>query len=297
MLISVCVCTYRRPRVVNTLQSIVAQRLKPGQEIEIVVVDNDPHKSAEPAVAAFAANAPVPVRYSSEPARNIARARNLALFLARGDWLAMIDDDETAAPDWLQELLNAAAIYHADIVIGRVIARYPPDAPRWLVLADPLSRNWGVSGTLCVTGSSANALLNWRLLRDTSVRFDPAFGLSGGEDTDFFGRQHNAGAKIVAAADAVVAEDIPAARLMPAYLKQRAIRAGQSYGLTALRRLPRHRQFAFFWASILKFLLFGAGAFGLSVAARSTALKLRIRGWLNVGKLRACLRRPMPNLY
>jgi len=297
MLISVCVCTYKRPRVVNTLQSILAQRLEPDQEIEIVVVDNDPHKSAEPVIAAFAANAPVPIRYASEPVRGISRARNRALFLARGDWLAMIDDDEAAEPDWLQELLRAAEAYHADIVIGRVIAHYPPDAPRWLTLADPFSRNLGASGTSSVTGASGNALLRWCVLRDTSIRFDPAFGLSGGEDTDFFNRQHNAGARIVAAPDAVVSEDIPAGRLTHAYLKQRAIRSGQSYGLIALRGLPRHRQFAFFSASILKFLLFGAGAFGLSIATRSTSLKLQIRGWLNFGKLRACLRAPMPSLY
>ncbi len=93
MLISVCICTYRRPGVVNTLQSVLAQRLAPGLEIEIVVVDNDPLKSGEQTINAFAANCPVPLRYASEPVRSIAGARNRALFLARGDWLAMIDDD------------------------------------------------------------------------------------------------------------------------------------------------------------------------------------------------------------
>lgn len=297
MLISVCVCTYKRRHIVDTLQSVLAQRLAPGLQLEIVVVDNDPLKSAEQAVTEVGAGTAIPVRYASEPARNIARARNRALFLARGDWLAMIDDDEVAEPTWLQELLDAATKYRADIVIGRVVARYPTGAPRWLTVADPFSRNLGPSGTKCTTGLSGNTLMRWQMLRDTSIRFDPAFGLSGGEDTDFFSRHHSAGAKIVVASEAVVSEEVPMGRLSPAYLRQRAIRAGQSYGLMALRKLPRHRQLAFFSASTMKYLLFGAAAFGLRVTARSTSLKLQMRGWLNFGKLRACLRTPMPILY
>ncbi len=297
MLISVCICTYRRPGVVNTLQSVLAQRLAPGLEIEIVVVDNDPLKSGEQTINAFAANCPVPLRYASEPVRSIAGARNRALFLARGDWLAMIDDDEVANQNWLRELLSVAKRYRADIVVGRVIARYPENTPRWLRAADPFSRNMGPSGTPCATGASGNALLRWRVLRDTSVRFDPAFGLTGGEDTDFFSRLHRAGARIVAAPGAVVSEDVPMGRLSPTYLRQRAIRAGQSYALIALRTLPRHRRLVFFLASTLKCFLFGVGAFGLSLAARSTSLKLRIRSWLNAGKLRACLHTPLANMY
>lgn len=297
MLISICLCTYKRPGVVNTLRSVVAQRLDPDLETEIVVVDNDPLKSGEQVVGAFASTSPVPVRYACEPMRNIAHARNRTLFLARGDWVAMIDDDEVAEPNWLHELLDTAAKYRADVVIGRVVARYPAGAPRWLTGADPFSRNLGPSGTTCTTGLSGNALLRWRALRDTSIRFDPTFGLSGGEDTDFFNRLHGAGAKIVVAADAVVSEYIPMVRLSPVYLRKRAIRAGQTYGLMALRKLPRHRKLVFFVASVLKCLLFGLCASGLGIAARSTALKLKIRGWLNFGKLRACLTAPLPTLY
>ena len=57
----------------------------------------------------------------------------------------------------------------------------------------PLSRKWGPSGTVCTTGSSANALLNRKIIETGNIGFDPVYGRTGGEDTDFFGRLSAAG--------------------------------------------------------------------------------------------------------
>ena len=132
MLISVCVCTFRRPGVVDTLGSIVRQDLPLGVELEIVVVDNDCAASAAQAVQGFADGAPVPVRYAVEPVQNIATARNRAIDLARGEWIALVDDDECADPSWLVSLLAAALRYDAEIAVGPVVAIYPPATAPWL---------------------------------------------------------------------------------------------------------------------------------------------------------------------
>lgn len=297
MLITVCVCTYKRASVVDTLASIAAQILPPGWRTEIVVVDNDEAGSAERSVRDWCARNHVPVRYAVQPARNIAMTRNRTLDLARGDWLAFIDDDERANPTWLDHLIQTAGQYEADAVIGRVVAIYPPSAPAWARRADPLSRDWGATGARLTTGSTANALLRAELVRQTGIRFDESRGLTGGEDTDFFGRLHAAGARIVVCAEAVVAETIPPGRLQSDYLRSRAVRSGQNYGELRLRSLNPARRLAFMAAASGKAALFLGLAAPLAGLARSVAWRLRIRGWLNTGKLRACLGRPVEQIY
>ena len=297
MLISVCVCTYKRASVVDTLISIAAQILPPGWRTEIVVVDNDEAGSAEQPVREWCARNIVPVRYAIQPSRNIAATRNCALELARGDWLALIDDDERANPTWLDHLIRTAETHAADVVIGNVIADYPSSAPSWIKRADPLSRDWGATGDQLITGSTANAFLRADLVRRSGIRFDEALGRSGGEDTDFFSRLHVSGARIVACAEALVVEAIPPGRLQSAYLRSRALRSGQSYGEIRLRSLHGARRLAFMAAASGKAALFLGLAAPLAGLARSVAWRLRIRGWLNTGKLRACLGRPIQQIY
>jgi succinoglycan biosynthesis protein ExoM len=297
MLISVCICTYKRASVVDTLASIADQILPPGWRTEIVVVDNDEAGSAEQAVREWCARNVIPVRYMVQPRRNIAATRNAALELARGDWLALIDDDERANPTWLGHLIQTAEQHAADIVIGNVIALYPPSTPAWLRRADPLSRDWGATGEVLPTGSTANAFLRADLVRQSGIRFDEALGLTGGEDTDFFSHLHAAGARIVVCAEAIVAETIPHGRLEADYLRRRALRSGQSYGEIRLRSLRGAQRLAFMAAASGKAALFLGLAAPLGGLARSAAWRLRIRGWLNTGKLRACLGRPLPQVY
>jgi succinoglycan biosynthesis protein ExoM len=297
MLISVCICTYKRPGMVDTLASVAAQVLPAGFQIEIVVVDNDQARSAEAVVRAWIADTRVPVKYAVEPTKNIALARNRAISLANGELLAFIDDDEVADSDWLKALVSGARKYRADVVLGRVEALYPPKTPAWFVAADPLSKIWGPSGMFCATGSSANALLDRAVVRASGVRFDKAFGRTGGEDTDFFDRLHAMGAKIVVANDAVVRERVSSDRIAYAYLRRRAVRAGQSYGIIRLRGLTPAGRIGFLATAVLKVLAFFAGATVLLIVTRKAALKLGIRSWLNFGKIRACMGQPLPNMY
>lgn len=297
MLISVCLCTYRRPSVTETLDSIAAQVLPPGWSLELVVVDNDPAGSAQAAVLAWSARAEVPIVYAIEPGPNIAAARNRTLELAGGDWLAFLDDDEQAAPTWLAELVRAVEVYRADAAMGRVIAQYPDTAPAGLRLADPLSRHWGPSGRQLTTGSTANALLRAAPVRNGGRRFDERRGRTGGEDTDFFGRLAAEGIRIVAAPDAIVTEAVPHARMEATYLRRRALRAGHSYGEIHLRNLARPRRLLFLIASTTKAAGFMVLAASLGGFERPVAWRLRIRAWLNQGKLHACFGRPAPIMY
>jgi hypothetical protein len=76
-----------------------------------------------------------------------------------------------------------------------------------------------------------NLLLDLAAIRRMNLRFDAAFGLSGGSDSLFTRMLTSRGGTIVWCRDAVVTEIVPAARLERRWLLTRAI----SYGTTDVR--------------------------------------------------------------
>lgn len=230
--VDVCVCTFRRPSVVDLLASLA--RLKtPGWRMRVIVADNDDTPSGRENVERGFAAYGLDGVYIHAPARNISIARNACLDAATAPLVAFIDDDETARPDWLAELIASAETTGAAVVFGRVRAVYDKDAPSWMPVADlhstpPPLRNGKISG-----GYTCNVLMR----RDVvgALRFDPVFGKSGGEDTTFFAQLQNDGVPMAFADRAVVDDPVPQSRSSLAWLKTRSYRAGQTWGLVELR--------------------------------------------------------------
>src|SRR5262245_61444862 len=100
--ISVCVCTYRRPAMLQRLlHSLDGQEIAGRFSFSITVVDNDESGSAQATVRAFGSSSKIPISYLVEPRQSICRARNLAISHSTGNLIAFIDDDEFPEPDWL----------------------------------------------------------------------------------------------------------------------------------------------------------------------------------------------------
>lgn len=228
--IDILVCTFRRPGVLDTLLSIDAQILPPGITIRVIVADNDDAPSAEPDVSRAAAQMKTPVVYLHAPSRNISIARNACLEHADANWIAFIDDDERAAPDWLASLLAAAEGNRADGVFGPVMAQYGHDAPDWVREYDYLSTWPQMRGGEVQTGYTGNAILRWRGSPFVAQRFSLQKGKTGGEDTEFFFRLWRAGARFAVADSALVYEGVEPRRLNFHWIRKRKFRAGQSYG-------------------------------------------------------------------
>src|SRR5690348_14377186 len=69
--ICVCICTYKRPRLLQRLLGALADQGTSGFfTYSIVVADNDHLRSAEAVVKDFAAASTIPVRYCVEPQQN-----------------------------------------------------------------------------------------------------------------------------------------------------------------------------------------------------------------------------------
>ena len=105
--ISVCICTFKRPALLNRLlQALEEQETDALFTFSIVVADNDEARSAEAAVAEFAANTTIAVKYCVQPQQNISLTRNKAIENATGDYIAFIDDDEFPIKRWLVTLFG-----------------------------------------------------------------------------------------------------------------------------------------------------------------------------------------------
>jgi succinoglycan biosynthesis protein ExoM len=228
--IDICICTYRREELRATLLSLGQMTLPEKCRIRVIVADNDFEPSAKDRVANIAPELPFEVRYIHSPAANISLARNACLDASTGDYVAFIDDDETASEDWIERLLTTARDTNADAVLGPVQATYASDAPHWMSKGDfhstfPVS----VRGEI-LTGYTCNVLLHRSSKFIGNRRFSLALGRSGGEDTQYFTELHEAGGRISYAPQAWVFEPVPQTRAKFLWLCKRRFRVGQTHG-------------------------------------------------------------------
>lgn len=228
--IDICVCTFRRPELADTLRSLASLDVAAHWWVRVVVADNDAVPSARGVVDAMRSAVPFPIAYVHCPGANISIARNACLEAADGDFLAFLDDDETAAPEWLAELVATAQTTGADAVLGPVRAHYRADAPRWMREGDFHSTLpvW-VRGDI-ITGYTCNVLLDRSSRSVSGRRFSLARGRTGGEDTEYFAGLHKSGGKIAFAPKAWVHEPVPADRARISWLARRRFRSGQTHG-------------------------------------------------------------------
>lgn len=250
-LVCIGICTAGRPTLLaKCLASLVRQQTPPDYGVALVVVDNDTPPRARSIVEAAAAHARFPVWHLHEPRRGISFARNRVLDHAlaiNAAWVAFIDDDETAAPDWLETLIGASLRHKADVIQGPVVPQFRGPPPFWAQPAPPPLRE-GEGMKFAATGNVLFAA--WLIRADgLALRFDEAMAISGGEDTDFFLRARYGGATITYSAEPLVTEEVPPERLSFSHQMKTAFRTGANdvyikrklYGSARLflRRLPQ----------------------------------------------------------
>ena len=81
--IDICVCTYRRPALEDTLHSIGMLNVPDGATVRIIVADNDAVPSARDLVYRLASLLPFKLSYVHCPASNISLARNACRLIYR----------------------------------------------------------------------------------------------------------------------------------------------------------------------------------------------------------------------
>jgi glycosyltransferase involved in cell wall biosynthesis len=245
---------YRNNALREAILSCLDQRTVDGEPFEILIVDNSPERTAEPVVDAMDAGG-VPLRYFHEPRPGISHARNRCIAEARGDFIAMIDDDEVAAPDWLFNLMRTQSTFDADVVFGPVHPRFdspPPEDGDFLTAFYTYSLPLTTGSKVGVRATN-NALVRRSAISDLGKPFDTELGLTGGEDTLFFSKLKANDARFIWSAEAIVKETIPTDRLNRSKIWHRAFQRGQCRASTPML-LPKPRP-----AETLFWMMVGAG--------------------------------------
>ncbi len=228
--VDICICTFRRPELLSaTLASIASCDLPKGVVVRVIVVDNDSVGSARYVVHEFGGAVSWPVLYEIESRQNIAHARNACVRLAVARLVAFLDDDEIVDRGWLTALLNCMAEFGADAVFGPVLPVYPEGTPAWVRSSGIVDRRRYPTGTGVRTGATGNVLVKREVLIASPGPFNPAFGLTGGEDADLFSRAAKKGYRLVWCDEAVVLENISLERATFRFVVLRAYRSGQSW--------------------------------------------------------------------
>jgi len=227
--ISVCVCTYKRPELLQQLlNELACQETQDRFTFDVVVADNDAGESARPVVDHWmSTGSPMVVAYCVEPQQNIALARNAAVKHATGDFVAFFDDDQLPIRQWLLTLYLACERYRVEGVLGPVKPRFETPPPSWVVAGGFCERPTYATGFVIDwrKGRTGNVLLKREVFDGVDVPFRPEF--LTGEDQDFFRRMIEAGGKFVWCNEAVAYEITPRFRWSLRFMLRRSLLRGQ----------------------------------------------------------------------
>jgi len=231
--VSVIVCTYNRAEMMREAVLSLADLHTDGAlSFEILIVNNASTDDTE-AVAREICEAcqSVPVGYVFAAKPGVSAARNAGIAAARGEWIAFMDDDQIAHPQWLTELLAAAK--RRDVrCIGGVnrlrlseghAARQLASSVQSLMGATPRLNN-EVPYTRRDAPGAGNLLVHRSVFEEIGT-FDETLAAAG-EDLDLYRRMWSRGIRAWCTPKAVTYHVVPAYRLESAYLRWKCHRNG-----------------------------------------------------------------------
>ena len=105
-------------QLVRTLESLRQSTISGLGSLEVIVVAN----ACTDGTADALARAPWPFRLRTveEPIANLNRARNRGVAAAKGEFVALLDDDVWVEPGWLEAIVEAFSRHPASLLAGRV---------------------------------------------------------------------------------------------------------------------------------------------------------------------------------
>lgn len=132
--LSVVVTTWNgAARLPGTLAAVAAQRVPDGLRWEVIVVDNaSSDDSGRVARACWPAHGPAPLQVVTETRQGVLHANHRGLAQARYDLIALVNDDNRPAPDWIgRSVAFMAAHPDAGAVGSQGVAEPERPLPGW----------------------------------------------------------------------------------------------------------------------------------------------------------------------
>ncbi len=249
--LSIVIATYNRATLLlDALKSVIRQSA-PAQEWECVVVNNNSSDNTSECFAEFAGEHPeYNLRIVDEPNQGLSYARNRGIRESVGEYIAIIDDDEHIAEDFVAAYIKLFdSVPEAVAAGGPIVAEYPTGRPRWMscYTERPIANTmyFGEEVREFPKGrvpGGGNMALRRSAIRRYGV-FDTSLGYSGesligGEECDLFERLQIADAKYYYVPTAVMYHIIPREKLTKEYFA----RLSYNVGVSQLRRARLYRR-------------------------------------------------------
>ncbi len=232
LLISAAVCTFNRYETLgDTIGSLLAQSLSTGA-YQILVVDNSPDADrAREFAKSYGEHGNVRFVHLNES--GLSNARNVAIREAPSAYVAFIDDDAVAAPDWLAKIVELFERESGDVagVGGPADPLWETSRPPWLhdhLLGYVGVLNWG---TELIEADEQHWLIGTnvayrRNLVERVGGFRTDLGRRGSlllsnEETELGNRLRQAGYRLLYSPDIRVKHRVPKQRLTREWIRRR----------------------------------------------------------------------------
>ncbi len=135
MFLSVIICTYNRDKHIHrALESLVRQDYN-RTAFEIIVVNHNSTDRTEEIITRFKHEHPeFQIRIGKETRQGLSYARNKGLEMAKGQYVAYIDDDAIAREDFVKQIKKYTEQFPNDVAFGgKVLPRYEKGKePAWM---------------------------------------------------------------------------------------------------------------------------------------------------------------------
>lgn len=240
----ITVPTFKRPKqLIATLHSLTIQTF--AKPFAIVIMDNDNSGQGAAAATHFLKSSTMSAQVILVHDRGNCHAYNAGWAYALAqypnfEWLAVIDDDECASPQWLSELYETAQQTGADLVGGPQIAQFAPDAPHFARAHPVFKPPYRATGPVPILYSSGNVMIARHVLNQMPTPFlDPLFNFTGGGDSDFYRRCQDHNFRFAWCHKAIVREPVPPQRTSFRWINARSLRNGGLSSIIEKRRLER----------------------------------------------------------
>lgn len=227
--ITAIICTYNRAEYLRrSIKSLEIQTLDKDL-YEVLVIDNGSTDNTKNVFEESSRKVPN-IKYYYEPEHGLSNARNKGLSIASGEYVAFLDDDAIASPEWLEKILEAFETFkpRPGVIGGKIEPIWESVPPSWFT--DTLLRSISI-----IHWSEKPAYINdYQWLAGTNIAypkeiiesvggFDITLGrvqnnLMSGEETLVNEKIRENGYGILYSPDIVVKHLVPGNRVNKRYL-------------------------------------------------------------------------------
>ncbi len=239
--IAITIPTFKRPdHVLKTLESVSKQETE--RKCAIVLIENEAEmregaQAAGPLFESGTHSGMIIVAHD----RGNCNAYNAGWSIALQKfpnlkYLAVIDDDEIAEPQWLEELCSTSESNDAALVGGPQIPVFEVGVHEKWKTHPVFTPHHTQTGLVDIIYSSGNLLVRRDVLQAMPQPFfDLAFNFTGGGDADLIRRSKRKGFNTAWCNEARILETVPARRVTWDWIQKRSLRNGQLSALIAHR--------------------------------------------------------------